>query len=308
MVDGTLLPARDVLPDVDPAALAAVSFLAGYPNINTRDAYRRDLGIFFAWCQHHELHPLRDIRRGHLQAYVSWLITVRGNSAATVGRRAGTLGGYYSTAVLDEAIESSPCHHLKLPTIHEDPARRTWLTRFELGAVLRAAQQSRSTADWALVTLLGTLGMRVSATCNVQIEDLSADDVGYRFVHTVGKGGKPSLKVLPVPTWRAVDRAIDGRTSGPLLLRRDGTQMTRRSAAVVIQRLCRDAGIRKHITPHSLRRSFATLALQAGVPVEVVMADMDHSSTRVTLAYNRLGVEPHARASNTVAALLASAT
>ena len=123
----------------------------------------------------------------------------------------------------------------------------------------------------------------------------------------IGKGGKPSLKVLPVPTWRAVDRAQGDRTTGPLMQRRDGTQMTRRSADRVLQRLARQAGIKKKISPHSLRRSVVTLALQAGVPVEVVQFDMDHASTRTTLHYNRLGVELHARASNTVAALLASA-
>jgi site-specific recombinase XerD len=84
--------------------------------------------------------------------------------------------------------------------------------------------------------------------------------------------------------------------------------MNRRSAAVVIERLCRTARVDKAITPHSLRRSFATLALQAGVPIEIVQFDMDHESTRTTQHYNRLGVELHARASNTVAALLASAS
>lgn len=212
------------------------------------------------------------------------------------------------TAVLDEVLEHSPCHHLKLPKIHEDPAKRTWMTRWELGAVMRAAQESTNPSDWALMTLLGTLGMRVSAACEVQITDLSTDATGYRYLHTIGKGGKPSLKVLPIPTWKAIDRAAGDRTAGPLLLRRDGTQMVRRSADRVVQRLTKEAGVRKRITPHSLRRSFATLALQAGVPMEIVQFDMDHASSRTTAGYNRLGVAPEARASNTVAALLASAS
>lgn len=76
----------------------------------------------------------------------------------------------------------------------------------------------------------------------------------------------------------------------------------------MVTRLVAEAGIDKNITPHSFRRSFATLALMAGVPVEVVQFDMDHEATRTTLGYNRLGVEAHARASHTVAALLASAS
>jgi site-specific recombinase XerD len=112
---------------------------------------------------------------------------------------------------------------------------------------------------------------------------------------------------LPIPTWQAIDRAAADRTSGPLLLRRDGTQMTRRSADRVVQRLATDAGIVRPISPHSLRRSFATLLLQAGVDIRAVQDGLDHASSRTTMIYDRLGIEPHAAASNTMAALLASA-
>ena len=308
MHDATLLPLNEARAySTDPTSMVALSFLSGFTNKNTRGAYMTDLRIFFTWCQEMGVEPLK-AKRGHLQAFALHLSEVRGNGPASVCRRIGTVAGFYRTAVLDDVIEFSPAQHLRLPTIHDDPAKRTWLTRWELGAVMRAAQESKATADWALVTLLGTLGMRVSAVCAIQLGDLSTDPVGYRLLHTIGKGDKPSVKVLPIPTWKAIDRAIDGRTSGPLLLRRDGSQMTRRSASVAVQRLCRTARVEKQITPHSLRRSFATLALQAGVPIEVVQFDMDHESTRTTLHYNRLGVELHARASNTVAALLASAS
>lgn len=135
---------------------------------------------------------------------------------------------------------------------------------------------------------------------------MSRDQTGYRYLHTIGKGSKPSMKVLPIPSWKAIDRAQGDRTSGPLLLRRDGSQMNRRSAAVVVERLCRDAGVNRHITPHSFRRSFVTLALQAGVPIEVVQYDVDHSSSRTTATYNRLAPDPNSRASITVSALLAA--
>lgn len=187
----------------------------------------------------------------------------------------------------------NPQHRGLVPAEHQESIR---LAQEQLDA-------ARVARDAAIVA-----AMRVSAACAVQLEDLSKDAEGYRLLHTIGKGGKPSLKVLPIPTWAAIDRAAGDRAAGPLLLRRDGSPMTRRSAAVVVARLCRAARVEKHITPHSLRRSFATLALQAGVPVEVVQFDMDHASTRTTMIYNRLGVELHARASNTVAALLASAS
>lgn len=307
MLDATRLPAvpsNDPLGD--PANLAAVAFLGQYLNPNTRDAYRRDLRLYFQWCAAVGVHPFT-VKRAHLQAFVIHLLEQRGNAPASVVRRLGTVSGYYDLAVIDGHLEHSPAHHLKLPKVHEDPAKLTWLNRFELGALMREAKTAGPT-DWALVSLLGTVGMRVSAACAVQLEDITTTDVGYRVLHTVGKGGKPSVKVLPIPVMQAVDAAAAGRTTGPLLLRRDGSQMTRRSADRVVQRLTKAAGIKKKISPHSLRRSFATLALQAGVDIRVVQDGMDHASTRTTLHYDRLGVELHAQASNTVAAILASAS
>lgn len=308
MHDGTLLPTSDwSSASTDPVTMTALGFLAQFPNRNTRGAYMTDLRIYFTWCAERGLDPFK-VKRAHVQAFALHLAEGRGNGPASIGRRIGTIKGFYATAVQDDILEFSPADHVKVPAIHDDPAKRTWLNRWELGAVTKAARESKHLADWALVTLLGTLGMRVSAVCAVQLEDMSTGPVGYRLLHTIGKGSKPSQKVLPIPTWAAIERAADGRTAGPLLLRRDGSQMTRRSAAVVVQRLCRTARVDKPITPHSLRRSFATLALQAGVPIEVVQFDMDHESSRTTAVYNRLGVELHARASNTVAALLASAS
>lgn len=290
----------------DPANLAAMAFLGRFLNANTRAAYQLDLRLFFEWCASRGLHPFA-AQRAHIQAFVVHLLEYRRNSAASVCRRLGTVSGYYDLAVVDGHIGHSPAHHLVLPKVHDDPAKRTWLNRFELGSLLRAARAS-SPSDWALISLMGTIGMRVSATCAVRIEDIATTDLGYRTVHTIGKGDKPSVKVLPIPVMQAVDAATAERTTGWLITRRDGTQMTRRSADRALQRLCREAGITKKVSPHSLRRSFATLALQAGVDLRVVQDGMDHASSRTTMTYDRLGVELHAQASNTVAALLASAS
>jgi site-specific recombinase XerD len=307
MYDATLLPAAQTHDALnDPANLAAMAFLGRFLNANTRAAYQLDLRLFFEWCASRGLHPFT-MKRGHIQAFVVHLVEHRKNAPASVVRRMGTISGYYDLAVVDGFIEHSPAHHLVLPEIHDDPSRRTWLNRFELGSLLRAARAS-SPSDWALISLMGTVGMRVSATCAIRIEDLSTTELGYRVLRTVGKGNKPSVKVLPIPVMQAVDAVTAGRATGWLITRRDGTQMTRRSADRALQRLCRDAGITKKVSPHSLRRSFATLALQAGVDLRVVQDGMDHASSRTTMSYDRLGVELHAQASNTVAALLASAS
>lgn len=305
MTDGTVLVVPEIDP-MDPAYLAAVGFLAGFDNANTRDAYRLDLKIWFDWCIEHRLNPL-EAKRMHIQAYVVHLAEQRRNGPATINRRIGTITGYYETCELDDYIERSPAHRIKLPRIVDDPTTKTWLNRFELGSLMRVARASTST-DWALISILGTLGLRVSAACGIRVEDFSTTNDGYRVLRTVGKGKKASIKVVPIPVGQAVDAAIDGRTSGWLLVRRNGSQMTRRSADRVVQRLGKQAGIHKRLSPHVLRRSFATLALQAGVDLRVVQDGMDHSSARSTATYDALGVPLHGQAANVMAAMLASSS
>ena len=307
MSDSTSLVVPGSPDPMAPHLLAAASFLMSFLNVNTRGAYATDLRIYFAWCERNKIDPLK-AKRFHVQAFANYLTEERGNKSASVSRRIGTVSVYYDTAVEDGYLAANPAARIKVPRLHLYPSNMIWLNRFELGALLKAARDSKASADWAVVAIMGTLGMRVTATCNINIEDFGTTEVGYKVLRTIGKYSKPSLKVVPIPVWEAVKVATGDRTSGPLLVRRDGSRMNRRSAAVILERLTKVAGITKDVTPHVLRRSFATLALQAGVDIRSVQQGMDHSSTRATLVYDALGVELHAQASNTVASLLASSS
>lgn len=287
-----------------PHLICAAAFLLNYPKQSTREEYTSDLRMYFNWCTEMGIDPLA-AQRYHVQGYARWLADVRGLMPATIGRRMGTLSGYYDTAQLDGYVAASPYHHIKLPKVINDPTARVWLTRFELGVLLKTARDSGG-ADWALIAIMATLGMRVSATCAIQIEDITLGRDGYRILRTVGKGDKPSNKAIPIPVCMAIDAAAGGRTRGPLLRRRDGSQMTRRSAATIVTRLCRQAGIDKKVTPHSLRRSFCTLALMAGIDLRVVQDGMDHANPKTTMIYDAAGIPPHGQASHAVAQALAS--
>ena len=85
----------------------------------------------------------------------------------------------------------------------------------------------------------------------------------------------------------AVSTAIGDRTAGPLLLTRNGTQLDRRGAARIVARVARDAGITKRITPHSLRHTFVTMALDAGQAERDIAISTGHSDTRMVAYYDR---------------------
>jgi uncharacterized DUF497 family protein len=142
------------------------------------------------------------------------------------------------------------------------------LDRMELGAFLAQAAASTPT-DHALACLLGLLGLRVSEACAVDVEHLSLQR-GHRTLTVIGKGGKSAIIPLPPRVARAVDLAADQRLTGPVLLSRSGRRLDRHGAARIVRRVARRAGITKRISSHSLRHSFITAALDAGVPLRDV--------------------------------------
>jgi Phage integrase family len=133
---------------------------------------------------------------------------------------------------------------------------------------------------------LGLLGLRVSEACSVNIEALSAER-GHRTVTVLGKGSKLAVIPLPPRVARAVDQAAGERTEGPLLLTRAGGRMNRQAATRIVRRLAKRAGITKRISPHSLRYSFITAALDAGVPLRDVQIAARHADPRTTTRYDR---------------------
>jgi integrase/recombinase XerD len=106
----------------------------------------------------------------------------------------------------------------------------------------------------------------------------------------IRKGGRASTEPLSPIVSRALEDAIAGRTAGPIFLNRDGTaRLSYSTSYALIRRLARKAGIAAagRLSPHSLRHSFATELLGAGVPLQDVQDAMGHADPRTTRRYDR---------------------
>jgi integrase/recombinase XerD len=260
----------------------AGAFLAGFSSERTRAAYATDLRHWFGWCEAHNLDPLA-IRRPAIDLFARECEQA-GRSRATVARRLSTIAGWY-TFLLDEGVvEANPVERVRRPRVG-DESQTLGLDRDELRAILRAAEQS-GPRDMALVSLLALNGLRVSESCAANISDLSTER-GHRVLKMVRKNGKRWTRALAPRTVAALEAHMDSRTDGPLLLSNDGERLDRFDAMRVIRRLTRAAGIDKNVSPHSLRHTAATLALDAGVPLRDVQDFMGHADPRTTRRYDR---------------------
>ena len=137
-----------------------------------------------------------------------------------------------------------------------------------------------------LALLLALNGLRISEALGADIEDLDFER-GHGTLKIVRKGGKHVTIPLAPRTSRAIDLYIGERTTGPIFLGAKGGRMDRYAADRTGKRLARRAGIAKRISPHGLRHSFITCALDAGVALRDVQEAASPADPRTTMRYDR---------------------
>jgi site-specific recombinase XerD len=294
----SLIQSETMVDEVTQRAL--YGFLARYRE-DTLRAYRQDLKAFLRWCIEHDLQPLR-VGRPHLELYVRWM-EKHGYAPATISRRFGTVAGFYRFAAIDGFLPTDPSAAVTRPHVPWEGQRRTVLHPLEYAALLTAARGDGPPSH-ALVALLGMIGLRVSEACRIDVTDLRQQS-GYELVSILGKGHKPALIPLPIPVLRAVREAAGDRRYGPLLLNGHGDRFRTQSVAARLTRLARTAGLTTVVTPHSLRRTFCTSGLVAGVPLRDMQYAMRHSDPRTTTRYDMARANLDRHAAHAVAAYLA---
>src|SRR4029453_11447023 len=132
---------------------------------------------------------------------------------------------------------------------------------------------------------LGLNGLRVSEACATNIEDLGSER-GDRILGIVGKSNKPATVPLVPRTARTIDLAVGERHEGPILRRRDGHRLDRRTAHRWVRSIGKRAGL-DAVHPHMLRAAFIMAALDAGVPLRDVQIAARHADPRTTTIYDR---------------------
>ena len=224
--------------------------------------------------------------RPHVELFVRSMQEQRGYAASTVSRRMSVVAGFYRICVIDGILDRSPAEYVRRPNI---PAQSPTLglNHLQFEAMLATARDSANVNDFALVCLLGLLGLRIFEATSLDIADLG-EEHGHRVARVVGKGHKIVLVPMPPAVARAIDRATEGRLSGPVLRNRDGRRMDRHAATRRLKHLQRQAGVRiARMHPHMLRHTYVTTMLDAGVDLRDTQIAARHADPRTTMRYDR---------------------
>jgi integrase/recombinase XerD len=215
-----------------------------------------------------------------LKAYLAYLISDRKLSSSSVALvRSALLFSF--NQVLNRGFSS-----IKTPKIQRNPP--AVLSKDEVKSLIDACLNDKSRL---LILLLYSSGLRVSECLKLRVEDL--DFKGKACVVKQGKGKKDRVTVLSETFAEQLKAYLNKQKieEGAIFMNKDGEIFSARNAQKIVSGAARRAGIKKEVTPHKLRHSFATHLLDAGVSIRVIQELLGHSNLQTTQIYTRVSRE-----------------
>lgn len=261
---------------------------------NTIEAYRNDLAHLEAFMMRNNL-KLEYVTLEQLHTFAASLheygITPRSQARVLSGVRS-----FFRFLVLDGVVESDPTELLEWPSLPEHlPVVLTLeeIDRIEDSIDLSKAEGARNRA---IIEVLFSCGLRVSELVNMKLSDLYLED---RVLLVRGKGNKERLvpvsnkAIADLKRW-FFDRNLMKIKPGEddyVFLNRRGAHLTRTMILIMVKRQAEEAGIKKTISPHTFRHSFATALLQGGADLRSIQAMLGHEKIDTTLVYTHISNE-----------------
>ncbi|MFC5268492.1 tyrosine-type recombinase/integrase [Kribbella qitaiheensis] len=261
------------------------SWLAGYDSPHTRRAYARDMKMWLKFCEEIDLDPLLAIRV-HLDAWRQRYCGYEARHDPSVARRLSGVSSWYEYLVQEEVLDRSPTAHVKRPNVDSSHSTTFGLDEHEARAVIKAAGEF-GPRELAVISVLMLTGIRVNELVMSDVGDLGHER-GHFTLDVTRKRGARQRIVLVAGAVAALEAYLDGRTSGPLIVTRQGRISPRQ-----VQRIVKQVAVAakvphgEKVSPHSLRHAFVTLSLDAGAMVEEVQDAVGHKSLDTTMRYKR---------------------
>jgi len=271
---------------------------------HTVAAYRRDLGPYRQWLTGRGIDDSTQVTPALVTEFIAERAASDPPPAATsLARLQSSVRGLHRFLVVEGIDPVDPTTHVTPPKMPRRLPKA--LTIEQVEALLAAAGPEPAAAtpadlvalrDRALLELLYATGARVSEAVNLDVDDVTDGDI----LRVRGKGSKE--RIVPIGSYAraAVDAYLTrarpelarrGTASPRLFLGARGAPLSRQSAWLVIQAAAERAHLDAHVSPHTLRHSFATHLLQGGADVRVVQELLGHASVATTQIYTHVSVD-----------------
>lgn len=264
---------------------------------NTLVAYTRDLARYADYLDTVSVRDLSEITPDIAAGFADF-VAQAGLARSSTARTLTAVRSFHKFCLGEGWTEGNPARDLALPK--QDKRLPKPLTIDQVASLIAAASAQDpplGPRDAALLEVLYGTGARISEVLGLDIDDIDREG---RAVRLFGKGRKE--RVVPLGSYAidAVDRylvqarpalASRGRGTPRLFLNQLGRPLSRQSAWAILQEAGDRAGLADHISPHTLRHSYATHLLMGGADVRVVQELLGHASVTTTQIYTAVTIE-----------------
>lgn len=261
---------------------------------NTLEAYALDLDKLLVYLEH-EGKQVTDVELSDLQTFAAGLHDV-GIGPRSQCRILSGVRSFYRFMVMDGYMESDPTELLESPVIGEHLPE--FLTPQEVDQLKDSIDLSKPEGhrNRAIIEVLFSCGLRVSELVNLKWSQLYANE---RFLRILGKGSKERLVPISNMALREIENYLPWRNSLKIkpgeedfvFLNRRGSHLTRVMILIMLKEQAEEAGIKKTISPHTLRHSFATALLEGGADLRAIQALLGHESIGTTEIYTHMSMQ-----------------
>ena len=264
---------------------------------NSVTAYSHDVELFRQFIENEDIDSSIDnIKQEHIEAFFAQLYEL-GISAASQARILSGLKSFYRYLIQENICQENPTELISSPSIGRHLPEV--LSFEEIMRMIGCIDLSMPFGhrNKAIIEVMYGCGLRVSEVISLNISDIFEKD---EFVKVFGKGdkerlvpiGKKTLKELMLYVkGERVHQEIKPKFSDKVFISRRGTSLTRQSVFILVKSLAEKAGIRKEISPHTFRHSFATHLIEGGADLRAVQQMLGHSNICTTEIYTHISDE-----------------
>ena len=257
---------------------------------NTVSAYISDIEKFAKNLKN--ISPLK-VKRKDLMSFIDFL----GNksiSARSRARNLSSIKSFYNYLIFDNQLENNPCENIHSPKL--DKKLPIFLSIEEVNKIIESVDLSQENGerDRNILETLYSCGLRVTELVNLKISNIDFND---QYIKVIGKGNKQ--RIVPINNTlikylniyinniRSKNKIKKGNEDF-LFLNNRGAKLSREMIFLIVKKYIKTANIKKNISPHTFRHSFATHLVEGGADLRAVQEMLGHSNITTTEIYTHL--------------------
>jgi len=258
---------------------------------NTTESYLRDLNQFKEYCISNNLYDIKKIKSSSIQAYIDYL-SLAGKSTSTISRTTASLRGFFKYLIITDVINKNPVESIKkeknrqkLPEI---------LNKKEILALLSQPDNNdyKSIRDKAILEILYATGIKVSELIELKTNNVNTH---LGIIHLQNNKKERIIPIYPGAVQTLINyiqnvrpAVVTDNNIDNLFTNMNGHPLTRQGIWKIIKQYVISADIKKEVTPHTLRHSFAAHLIENGADLKDIKEMLGHSDISSTQIYAQL--------------------